>query len=413
MKIAIFTENEYKGGLDTFVTNLINYWPNADDELVFICNRYHPGLETVVENLRRDCTIVAHRIPLQWVIMRWANKLPGLLNKLLAVGLRYFFFLSYMPQLSRLLNGLAPDRLLIVNGGYPAGETCRAAAIVWGFKGGREPSVHNFHNLAVKVRWWDAWIENWIDRLVERRSKSIISTSLASAESIRIRAAMAESTKVGFIHNGTEGPPEQGSTRITIRDDLSIPNDSPIVAMLGTYEPRKGHRFLLEAFVRVRAALPNVHLVISGFGQRDEIARVAGFVTELELNDSVHLEGFWIDRHDLMAEASVVVVSSQGFESFGLTLVEAMSHKVPVVSTRIGGTPEVMHKDEGGFSVEPHDLEGFADKITLLLSDTAVWQEKSKGGFRRYQEYFTITRMASDYAALVRAGSSHTPDPKG
>ena len=271
---------------------------------------------------------------------------------------------------------------------------------------GREPSIHNFHNLAVNMRWWEAWIENRIDGRVERSSKRIVSTSHASAESIRVRPAIASSTKVGFIHNGTEGPPARDLSRTTIREALSIPSDSPIVAMLGTYEPRKGHRFLLEAFVRVREALPKAHLVISGFGQADEIARVEGFVDELGLNDFVHLEGFWIDRHDLMEEASVVVVSSQGFESFGLTLVEAMSHKVPVVSTRIGGTPEVMHKDEGGFSVEPHDLVGFADKITLLLSDKAIWQEKSNGGYRRYQEYFTIERMAAEYAALVRAGAS-------
>jgi len=406
MKIAIFTENEYKGGLDTFITNLINYWPNADDELVLICNRDHPGLETVAENLSRDCTVIAHRIPLDWVVLRWANKLPDLLRKVLSVGFRYFFFLSYLPQLHRLFNRLAPDRLLIVNGGYPAGDTCRAAAIAWARQAGREPSIHNFHNLAVYMRWWEAWIENRIDGRVERSSKRIVSTSHASAESIRVRPAIAPSTKVGFIHNGTEGPPARDSSRTIIRETLAIPSDSPIVAMLGTYEPRKGHRFLLEAFVRVRETLPKAHLVISGFGQPEEIARVEGFVDELGLKDSVHLEGFWIDRHDLMEEASVVVVSSQGFESFGLTLVEAMSHKVPVVSTRIGGTPEVMHNDEGGFSVEPHDLVGFADNITLLLSDKAIWQEKSNGGYRRYQEYFTIDRMAAEYAALVHAGAS-------
>lgn len=410
MKIAIFTENAYAGGLDTFVTNLINYWPEADDELVLICNRDHPGLEVVSANLTRPCEVIAHGIPLDWMFLQRFGFLPGILRKLLSVALRYVYFLSYLLQLNRLFNRISPDRLLIVNGGYPGGYTCRAAAIAWTRDPTRELSIQNFHNLAYPPRCWEACIENRIDRLVERNSKQIISTSHASAETIRQRPAIESSTKVGFIHNGTEGAPEPASSRDTIRNALSIPFDSPIVAMLGTYEPRKGHRFLLDAFVRVRKAVPNVHLVISGFGQPDEISRVEGYVDELELNDSVHLEGFWIDRHDLMEEASVVVVSSQGFESFGLTLVEAMSHKVPVVSTRVGGTPEVMHKDEGGFSVEPQDLEGFAEKITLLLSDKAVWQEKSSGGYRRYQEYFTIGRMAADYAALVRSGSSDTPD---
>jgi L-malate glycosyltransferase len=400
MKIAIFTENGYAGGLDTFVTNLINFWPDADDEFVLICNRSHPGLKAVSANLTRPCEVIAHGIPLDWVFMQRFGSLPDVLRKALSVALRYFYFLSYLLQLNRLFNHLSPDRLLIVNGGYPGGYTCRAAAIAWVRDPGRELSIHNFHNLAYPPRWWEGFIENRIDRSVEKHSKRMISTSHASAETIRQRPAIEASTKVGFIHNGTEGPPASTSSNRKIREALSIPIDSPIVAMLGTYEPRKGHRFLLEAFVRVREALPNVHLVISGFGHADEVARVEGIVDELKLNDSVHIEG-WHDRHELMEEADLVVVASQAFESFGLTIVEAMSHKIPVVSTRIGGTGEVMNEDEGGFSVEPHDLEGFAANIELLLSNADVWREKSEGGYRRYQENFTIRRMTTDYAALV------------
>jgi len=410
MKIAIMTENAYAGGLDTFLTNLINYWPNSDDELVLICNHAHPGLKNVRANLNRECEVIAHLIPLQWHMMGWTEKLPGLLAKLISVGLRYFFFLSYLPQLRRLLNRVAAERLLIVNGGYPGGDTCRAAAIVWARDKRREKSIHNFHNLAVAVRWWEAWVENLIDSRVERSSKHIISTSGASAESIRVRPAIADSAKVGFIYNGTEGPPLRVVIPNTIRQKLSIPPKSPIVSMLGTYEPRKGHRFLLEAFVRVRKAVPDAHLVISGFGHPDEVGRVEDFVEELGLRDCVHVEGFWIDRHDLMEESSVVVVSAQGFESFGLTLVEAMSHKVPVVSTRIGGTIEVMNEDEGGFSVETHDLSGFADKVILLLTDSSVWQEKSAGGYRRYLENFTIERVSADYAALIHGAAEENRD---
>ena len=120
----------------------------------------------------------------------------------------------------------------------------------------------------------------------------------------------------------------------------------------------------------------------------------------------VHVEGFWIDRHELIEETSVVVVSAQAFESFGLTLVEAMSHKVPVVSTRIGGTVEVMNEEEGGFSVETNDLEGFASRIILLLSDNNVWREKSNGGYQRYLEHFRIERVSEEYAAEIHAISS-------
>ena len=403
MKIALFTENGYAGGLDTFVTNLINNWPEPADELTLICNRDHPGLATVAGNLTRACRVIDHGIPLQWMFLRRLARLPGILRKPLSASLKYLFFLSYLPQVWVLLRRVEADRLMIVNGGYPGGDTCRAAAIAWGVRSGKEPSIHDFHNLAVAPRWWERWIENRIDALVERYSKSILSTSRASAETIRLRPAMAASAKIGFVHNGTEEPPKLDPDRRRIKDALDIPPASPLCAMLGTYEPRKGHRFLLEAFARVLEAVPDAHLVVTGYGQNDEVANVAAMVEELGLGASVHLEGFWIDRHELMEETDVVVVSSQGFESFGLTLVEAMSHKVPVVTTRVGGTPEVVPNDEGGFSVEPTDLEGFAEKIALLLTDDELARRKGEQGYRRFQDHFTIRRMTEEYARLIHA----------
>ena len=57
MKICFFTENYYKGGLDTFLVNLINAWPGKKDELTLVCNGTHPGLDTISEKINRDFTI--------------------------------------------------------------------------------------------------------------------------------------------------------------------------------------------------------------------------------------------------------------------------------------------------------------------------------------------------------------------
>ena len=51
MKILIFTENNRSGGMDTFIVNLINYWPSKEDRFTIICNNNHPGLEYLDKNL--------------------------------------------------------------------------------------------------------------------------------------------------------------------------------------------------------------------------------------------------------------------------------------------------------------------------------------------------------------------------
>ena len=52
MNICFFTENNYKGGLDTFIIQLSNNWPNNFDKLTLVCNKTHPGLDTIKNNTK-------------------------------------------------------------------------------------------------------------------------------------------------------------------------------------------------------------------------------------------------------------------------------------------------------------------------------------------------------------------------
>ena len=53
MNICILTENYYRGGLDTFIINLINNWPNQNDEFTIICNKSHPGLNDIKKRVKK------------------------------------------------------------------------------------------------------------------------------------------------------------------------------------------------------------------------------------------------------------------------------------------------------------------------------------------------------------------------
>ena len=57
MKICFFTENYYKGGLDTFLVNLFNAWPDSKDELTLVCNGSHSGLKTIITKTFRPIKI--------------------------------------------------------------------------------------------------------------------------------------------------------------------------------------------------------------------------------------------------------------------------------------------------------------------------------------------------------------------
>lgn len=398
MTICLFTENYQRGGVDTFIINFINNWPNLSDTFVLVCNEDHPGLQDIRERLHRPCRIVTHRILTYKKINSYTAEIPFLdfFRKALSPIVRYLFFVLSFPKLRMLLCDDPADYLMVINGGYPGGDTCRAAGIVWGLYSQKPPSIHNFHNLATPPRHLIWFQENWVDRLLARYTKIFITVSQAAADSMSNRPAIP-SNKVTHVYNGLELSGSAGGEN-NIRRELGVADHTPLCLMLGIYEPRKGHFFLLQVFRRVLMQIPEAHFVICGHGSDQEIAAVEKMVAELELGDSVHLLGFRSDANQILSRVDLLLVGSQEFESFGLTCVEAMMHRVPVVATRVGGLPEVVVDGEGGFTFEKDDVEGYAGQVATLLVDKNMRAEQGNKGFERYQELFTADRMANEYS---------------
>ena len=127
--------------------------------------------------------------------------------------------------------------------------------------------------------------------------------------------------------------------------------------MLGTFEPRKGHKFVLNAFRKVVDRIPDTHLICAGYGSKKEIGYVNELVNKYGLNDNVHILEFREDKENLLSQTDILIIGSQAYESFGYTAIEAMASKVPVVATNIGGLPEVVKDGEGGYCLKYDDID--------------------------------------------------------
>jgi glycosyltransferase involved in cell wall biosynthesis len=406
MKITFFIENHYKGGLDTFLISLVNNWPHPEDIITIICNHDHPGISSYRQRIRRDVFIHVHHIPNHTGLHRSVKRKGtlGFLIKLIVFAFQYLLFVLGIYALRKLLLTNNPDRLVIVNGGYPGGSLCRAAAISWGYFA-KGDSIHNFHNFVVPYRKFSGIIEYFIDHFVCRYTKAFVTVSDACARSMKGRSILKK-YNVRVILNGIDTTNHACSStnkESDLHKELGIPRDSKICLMLGTYEARKGHDFLLKAFKRVVDALPCAHLVICGYGTPNEVERVRVARDCLGLRANVHLLGFREDVPWLLKQTDVLAVPSQEYESFGLMIVEAMAFKVPVVATRVGGIPEVLRDGEGGYCVDSSDVEGFAKYLILFMQDERLREEQGTIGFSRYQTLFTARRMAQEYASLIRS----------
>jgi glycosyltransferase involved in cell wall biosynthesis len=186
-----------------------------------------------------------------------------------------------------------------------------------------------------------------------------------------------------------------------LRAELGLAADTQILLMLASYEPRKGHAFMIEAMRLLRASNPGVHLVACGHGLAEEIDQVRHRVAVAGIGERVHLLGFRDDIGNLLAQASVLVIPSQAYESFGYTAVEAMACGVPLVATTVGGLPEVLDNGSVGLICAEWDVATFAANVNRLLNDSALHKTLTRRGLERYSGKFTAARMASEYCELL------------
>ena len=120
---------------------------------------------------------------------------------------------------------------------------------------------------------------------------------------------------------------------------------------------------------------------------------------ERGLEDRVRFMGHREDVRQLLPGLDLYVNTSS-FEGISLTILEAMAAEVAVIATAVGGTPEVVVNRTTGLLVPPRDSDALAAAIEELVASAAQRNEFGAAGRRRVEEFFTISRMVDEYAAV-------------
>jgi glycosyltransferase involved in cell wall biosynthesis len=179
--------------------------------------------------------------------------------------------------------------------------------------------------------------------------------------------------------------------------------DEPLLVTGGRLHFFKGQNQAVDAFARVAATHPTARLVILGDRSdfRDSLeARAAG----LGLADRVSFPGF-LDRaayHDVLAASTAFLNLSTYLDPFPTVNLEAMALGVPVVGTRLGGTPEAILDGTTGFLVNPFDVDEVAARVLAMLADDRLRQSLGEQGRQRGGEVYTVQQMAARYEAIYR-----------
>ena len=187
------------------------------------------------------------------------------------------------------------------------------------------------------------------------------------------------------------GPPPGALHR-----ELAISPEAPVVGMIACLKPQKAPLDFVRAAARVARRVPAAHFILVGDGEQRRA--VEEEVRSLELAGRLHLLGWRRDIPAILADLSLLVLTSL-WEGLPRVVPEAMAAGLPVVATKVDGTPEAVREGETGFLVEPHDVETLAGKIEYLLSHPAEARRMGQNGRMRVEE-FDIDSMVHRQEAI-------------
>ncbi|XZE52144.1 glycosyltransferase [Planctomycetaceae bacterium SH139] len=278
------------------------------------------------------------------------------------------------------------------------------------------PWIYHLHSPAARDcenRW-----KNRINSLVERWALRSVSHLIAVSNSLRRDAIDSgwAAERVTVVHNGVPrdllANPSQsltavGSTSASPR--LPVGRSKPVagqpwrVGMVALMRPRKGLEVALESLALLRGEGRALRFrCIGPFETPAYEAKIKQLVDDLAIGEIVEFIGFTKNISQALSALDFMVLPSLYGEGLPMVVLEAMAAGLPVVATRVEGTPEAIQHGLQGLMAEPNSPSSLAAEMRLLLDGEYDWEQMSRAALHRHAELFSDTAMAAATAEVYR-----------
>ena len=252
------------------------------------------------------------------------------------------------------------------------------------------PVVTTLHGTDITLLGKDASFKPVITHAIN--ASDVVTTVSQSLKDDTVRL-FEVSRDVEVVHNFVcpshfERPPD-----LEFRSQLS-PKGTPILCHVSNFRPVKRVLDVIDTFARVRAKREATLLMV---GDGPDRAHAEARCRELDLAQDVVFLGKVKNPIEPLLISDLLLLPSET-ESFGLVALEAMAAGVPVVSSNVGGLPEVNVQEETGFLRDVGDVEGMAQDALAILDDGALRGFKQRAKARASE--FTIDRILPHYLDL-------------
>lgn len=242
-------------------------------------------------------------------------------------------------------------------------------------------------------------------RLLNRALWRGIDAGIAISGAIRAFSLRVEGARADRLHTVSYGldpatVPAQPDARAALRAALGLPAEALLVGSVCRLVEQKGLVYGLRGFAAVAGEIPGVHYVIAGDGPLRSALEAEA--RALGVSERVHFLGWRDDAHAVFAALDVFLAPSL-WEGFGLVFLEAMAHRLPVISTTVSAIPETVVDGETGWLVPPRDADALAGALRAALTDPVARRARGANGRARLEAEFTVEAMVERTLAVYRS----------
>lgn len=217
------------------------------------------------------------------------------------------------------------------------------------------------------------------------RSSDVIAT--LSNKSKKIIEVLDNKTNIEVI------PP---CVKIASNIELQSNKDNFSILFVGWLVKDKGIFDLLKISELIRAYQIDVQFIVLGTGMSEiETKQVNEEIKKLNLENIVQLKGVVIgeEKEKYFREASILIHPTY-WDAFPLVIIEAMAFGLPIITTKVGGIPEIIGQDGGAIFHEPGDIEGMVKSIIFLKENEHIRAKICQSNRKRFEAVFHLEKIA-------------------
>lgn len=208
-------------------------------------------------------------------------------------------------------------------------------------------------------------------------------------------------TNIEILPTGIPSHDFQPGNGVRFRQEFGVAPDRPVMLTVGRVAFEKNIGFLVEVTKKIREHIPNILFVIAGEGPM--LPHLKKRVQREGLQQQIMFVGYLkraTQLQDCYRAANVFVFASRT-ETQGLVLLEAMAQELPVVSTAVMGTRDVLVNQQGCL-ISPENVTGFSKKVTTVLSNDSLQRQLAQSA-KTYVAKWAAPCYAGKLAELYQA----------